>query len=344
MEHIAIDLGGRESQICVRNERGKILKEQRSATSDLRRIFKDRPSSRVVLETCSEAFTVAEWARAEGHEVRLVAASSVRALGVGSRKIKTDVRDAQVLSDVSTKVDLASVHIPSELARERRARCTAREALVQSRTALVNSVRGFLRQRVVHVRCTPVTLPRKVRALLLQTSEGIPSFLEHLLRAIEALTEQIAQADEELTVLAQQDPVCKLLMSVPGVGAVTATRFAAAVDDPTRFKSAEQVGSYLGLTPGENTTGFKPKRIGITKAGPASVRRTLTQAAWVLWRWRPDDPMVAWARGLAERKGKAKAITALTRKLATVLFAMWRNNKPYDPKHLEKQRDASSAA
>jgi transposase len=166
MQHFAIDLGGRESQVCIRDERGKILRESRVLTAQLEALLSQQPPSRVVMETCSESFTVAGWARARGHEVRIIPASSVRALGVGARGLKNDVRDAQVLSDVSTKVDLVSVHVPSDLARERKARCTAREALVEARTQLVNNVRSTLRQQIKHVRCTPETLPPKVRKLL----------------------------------------------------------------------------------------------------------------------------------------------------------------------------------
>jgi transposase len=344
MQHLAIDLGGRESQVCIRDPRGKILHEKRLLTGDLQRFLKAQPLSRVVMETSSESFTVAEWARAQGHEVRIVAAAAVRALGVGARGLKNDVRDAQVLSDVSAKVDLHSVHIPSELSRERKARCTAREALVEARTKLVNVVRSFLRQRVEHVRCTPATMPAKVRKYLRESPEGIPSYLEQLLQAMESLTEQLAAADEELLKLALEDNTCKLLMTIPGVGPVTAMRFVAAIDDPSRFRSSEEVCSYLGLTPGENTTGFKPKRTGITKAGAPHVRRTLTQAAWCLWRTRPDDPIVQWAQRVADRRGKLKANVALSRKLAAVMFAMWRDHRPYNPKHLETLKEAVNRA
>jgi transposase len=338
MQHLAIDLGGRESQVCIRDGRGKILRESRVLTEQLQRLLEQQPPSRVVMETCSESFTVAGWARAKGHEVRVIPASAVRALGVGARGLKNDVRDAQVLSDVSTKVDLISVHIPSDMARERKARCTAREALVESRTKLVNTVRSFLRQQVSHVRCTPETLPTKVRNLLQASSEGMPSYIEHLLQAIDTITRQINEADRELSELAKQDKTCQLLMSIPGVGPVTATRFVAAIDDPSRFRNAEHVCSYLGLTPGENTTGFKPKRTGITKAGASNVRRTLAQAAWSLWRTRPNDPIVQWAQRVADRRGKLKANTALCRKLAALMFALWRDGQPYNPKHLERTK------
>jgi len=344
MQHLAIDLGGRESQVCIRDERGKILQESRVLTGDLERFLKAQPASRVVMETCSESFMVAGWARDHGHEVRIVPAAAVRALGVGARGLKNDVRDAQVLSDVSTKVDLHSVHIPSELSRERKARCTAREALVEARTKLVNVVRSFLRQRVEHVRCTSATMPAKVRKHLGESAEGVPSYVEQMLQAMESLTQQIQEADRELSELALEDKTCRLLMTIPGVGPVTAMRFVAAIDDPSRFRSAEEVCSYLGLTPGENTTGFKPKRTGITKAGAPHVRRTLTQAAWCLWRARPDDPIVQWAQRVADRRGKLKANVALCRKLAALMYAMWRDGRPYNPRHLETLKAATMPA
>jgi len=337
MQHLAIDLGGRESQICIRDERGKILRQARVFTSQLQRVLAEEPPSRVVMETCSESFTVAQWARSVGHDVRIVPASAVRALGVGARGLKNDVRDAQVLSDVSTKVDIISVHMASDLARERKARCTAREALVKARTQLVNTVRSFLRQHVIHVRCKAENLPKKAREVLLASSNGIPDYIERLLSALEAITDQIDRADIELSELAVQDKTCKLLMTVPGIGPVTAMRFVAAIDDPARFPSASHVCSYLGLTPGENTTGFKPRRTGITKAGAACVRRTLSQAAWCLWRTRPEDPLVLWAHRVADKRGKQKANIALCRKLAALMFVLWRDDSPYNPKHHEQK-------
>src|SRR5262249_62014839 len=99
----------------------------------------------VVLETCAEAFKIADAARQLGHEVRVVAAALVGALGVGARGVKTDKRDAQLLSAASCRMDLPSVHIPSAASRELKTRAGMREVLVMARTKLINSVRGWLR-------------------------------------------------------------------------------------------------------------------------------------------------------------------------------------------------------
>src|SRR5215831_19625115 len=98
-----------------------------------------------MIETCSEAFAIADRVMQLGHEVRVVPAALVRALGVGARGLKTDQRDARALSEASCRVDLPSVHVPSSRSRQRKSMCGLRTALVGARTKLINSVRGYLR-------------------------------------------------------------------------------------------------------------------------------------------------------------------------------------------------------
>jgi transposase len=334
MQHVAIDLGGRESQICVRGSDGQVLDERKVATRHLGTFLKRQPASRVVLETCAEAFGVADLALGYQHEVRVVPATLVRSLGVGARRTKTDRRDAQVLSEVSCRIDLPSVHVPTQLARQRRSMCGMREELVSSRTSLINCVRGWARTQLLKVRSgDPSTFSQRVRDAALQHPDGLPSYVERLLSTISTLCEQIAAADDELKQLTADDPLCQRLMSVPGVGPVTSLRFVAAVDDITRFPSAHAVQAYLGLTPGENSSSDRKQRTGITKAGPAAVRRTLTQAAWNLRRSRPQDPISLWAAQIEQRRGKFVATIAVARKLAGVLFALWRDGSLYEPRH-----------
>src|SRR5579884_1034946 len=140
MEHVGIDLGSRESQLCIRDDKGRILLEERLRTTELACYLEQRPQSTVVMETCAEAFGVARRIGAQGHKVCVVASTLVKSLGVGARGVKNDRRDAQVLSEVSARIELPSVHIPSEKAADRRTQCTLRDALVKSRTQLVNAV------------------------------------------------------------------------------------------------------------------------------------------------------------------------------------------------------------
>jgi transposase len=332
VERIAIDLGSRESQICVRNDKGEIVEERRHATASLARYLAKRPpGARVLLESSSEAFAVAQWASECGHTPQVVPSSLVRALGVGERGLKTDVRDARKLSEMDCRMAVPSVHIPSCTSRDHQARLTARQALVDARTQLVNVVRSYYRTLArPSFRATPKTLCKQVRTALVNDPDGLPDYIENLLCAIDTLNEQIAAADEALEQLTSQDPVCKLLQTMPGIGPVTSLWFKTAVDEVSRFEDASRLTSYLGLTPGEDTTGFKTKRTGITKAGSPRVRATLTQSAWCIVRHRPDDPLVRWFQTIAGRRGKKIAIVAMCRKIAGILFAMWRDQKRYD--------------
>jgi transposase len=331
MNHIGIDLGSRESQVCVRNSAGDIVEEARRPTRTLGPWLATQSPARVIVETCTEAFRLAAIARQHGHEVRVVAATLVRSLGVGQRGLKNDLRDARVLSEASCRIELPSVHIPTVASQEVKAICVSREALVRVRTVLVNRVRSYVRTRLGHpLRATPDTLPAKVRQALEADVEGLPGHVERVLVVLEALREQIDEADRELKTLAQEDIRMRRLMTVPGVGPVTSTRFVAALDDVHRFPDAASVASYLGLIPGENTTGFRTKRTHLTRAGSPQVRWALGQAAWSLYRHRPKDPMVQWAKQIATRRGPQVAITALARKLAHVLYAMWKHETTYD--------------
>jgi transposase len=324
MEHLAIDLGGKESQICVRSSNGQIVEERRCRTATLPAYLATRPRSRVVVETCSEAFRIADAALSNGHEVRVVPGTLVRSLGVGARRVKTDRRDAQVLSEVSCRIDLPSVHVPSRQARERKTMCGMREALVGTRTKLINTVRGWLRAEGRRPRSGErTTFAARVRALYAEAP--LPTYVERQLRTLESLNEQIADADRELATTANADPIARRLMTVPGVGPSTSVRFVAALDEISRFRSAHTVESYLGLVPGEDSSADRKRRTRITKAGPTELRWCLVQAAWAARRARRRAPMQRWADEVEKRRGRRVAALGLARTLPGILFATWRD-------------------
>jgi transposase len=263
-----------------------------------------------------------------------VPATLARSLGVGARRIKTDRRDAQALSEVSCKVDLRSVHIPSEQARAWRALSNSRDALVSARTKLTNTVKSQLRGRLVSS-CPrrSKAMPGKIRALWTELEGNVPPHVERLLVLIEALDVQILDADKEIRQLVKSNEICRRLMTVPGVGPNTALRFVATIDEIKRFGTAHDVQSYLGLTPGENSSSSRVQRTRLTKAGSPQMRFLLVQAAWSARRCAPSHPIVKWAGQIAERRGNQIASVALARKLAGILFAIWRDGTTYLPLH-----------
>lgn len=329
MDHVAIDLGARESQICVRRADGTIVEQRRLRTGTLPAYLQARPGSRVIVETCSEAFWVADAARACGHEVRVVPATLSPALGVGARRMKTDQRDAQVLSEVSCRIDLPSVHVPSPAARAAKALCGLRDGLVHSRTLLSNTVRGWLRTQGRRLPTgSMATFSMRVRTVC---GDTLPGYVARQLTALDDLQPHIAAADQEVRTLAHGDAVAQRLMTVPGVGPVTAVRFIAALDDPTRFTSGHAVAAYLGLVGGQRSTGERTRHLGITKAGSPAVRWCLVQAALCARRTLRPSPLRTWVEAIVQRRGRQIGTVALARKLAGILFALWRDGSTYDP-------------
>lgn len=338
MEHIAIDLGGRESQICVRAADGEVMFERRCATKTLGKYLSSRPKSRVIVETCSEAFGIAELAMGSGHEVRVVPATLVRSLGVGARGTKTDRRDARILSEVSCRIDLPSVHVPGQESRRRKSMCGVRDSLVRARTQLSNCIRGWLRGQGHRLVSGSIeTFSFRVH----QEVRDVPAFVERQLQVIDNLTVQISAAEKELADEARADSTCRRLMTVPGVGPNTALRFVAALDEISRFDGAHKVEAYLGLVPGENSSSERKRRTGITKAGSPALRHTLVQAAWAARRCRRRDPLQAWSHEVEKRRGRRVAMLALARKLAGILYAIWRDGSQYEPRKGAKTQPES---
>lgn len=334
MQHVGIDLGAKYSHTVILSETGQEQQRKRVKTVELPCWLKRLEPSRVVMEACTQSPAVARVAIERGHEVRVVPGNVVRALGVGARGIKTDYRDAEVLAKASVRnEELPSVHLRTETSVARRELLACRTNLIDSRKDIVLSIKSWLRGRLIHLpgRFSAKSFVKTVRHVAEQHANGLPRSTELMLETFEFLTQRIETLNEELKKLADSDPVCKNLQTIPGVGPQVSLAFTALIDDPSRFPSADEIGSYMALVPGEATTGDKRRRTRTIKAGPKRVKALLVQAAWSMWRSRPNDPVVAWAREIAERRGKRIAIVALARKIATIMWSMWRRGTPYRP-------------
>jgi transposase len=174
----------------------------------------------------------------------------------------------------------------------------------------------------------------------LELSPCLAGELAPLVAVLGPLNAEIAAADGRITALAAADPIVPLLATAPAVGPITASALVATVDDVTRFRSAHEFEAYLGVVPGERSSGEK-RRVGrITKAGNARVRWLLVEAAWRIARSRSEETAAlrAWAAGVATRRGKRVAMVALARRLAGVLYAMWRDGAAFDGRKVRAPR------
>jgi transposase len=290
------------------------------------------PAARVAIEACREAWVVHDKLREWGNDVLVVDTTRSRQLGIGEHGRKTDRIDAEKLARAVERGGIPLAHVLSLHRRELREQLSVRRALVATRAEYVTTVRGLVRARGEKVPSCGVdnfvgTLQRA--NLKPETQELVAP----LVRIIEQINPQIAQAEAVLEQLGAEEPVINRLTTAPGVGLVVAAAFVSVVDDAGRFRDAHQVASYLGLVPRENTSGGRDKqRLGaITKKGNSYLRAMLTQAAQTILRVsRSDDPLWRWAENVALRRGKRIAVIALARRLAGVLWAMWRDGTVYD--------------
>jgi transposase len=248
-----------------------------------------------------------------------------------SRRVKTDKRDARTLADACRLGAYRAVHRVSEAQRHVRSELAVRDALVRTRTRYVALIKARVRSEGLRLaQGEPERTVAKLDALT-----DLPAATRNELAPIVALlapiNAAIAAADQHIAELVAADPVVRLLTTTPTIGPVTAAAFVATLDDVTRFASAEQVSAYLGLVPSEHSSGERQHRGRITKTGNTRMRWLLVEAGWRILR--SANPGVqhlkAWGLGIAGRRGTRVGVVALARKLASILYAMWRDMTPY---------------
>jgi transposase len=166
-----------------------------------------------------------------------------------------------------------------------------------------------------------------------------------LLALVRTASAELDAADDRIAAIASADPVIQRLRTVPGVGPVTATAFVATLDTWERFAGPHQVEAYLGLAPSEKSSGEKQHKGRITKAGNSRARWLLVEAAWAILRSRREDtePLRRWAQRVALRRGTKVGIVALARKLAGILYAMWRDGTTYEKREGRETAEVATA-
>jgi transposase len=247
-----------------------------------------------------------------------------------SRRVKTDRRDAEALLWACVKGNYRPAHRLSDEARLLRMTVKIRKALVRARSKAVVQGKALLAPHGLELETgKPRQFPE--RLLAAQVPPALRYELAPLVDLVTHLNDPISAIEERLTDLATQDPCARRLTTVPGVGPVTAACWIAALDTPSRFQNGEQVASYLGLVPGEWSSSETRLQARVTKVGPGDLRELLVEGAWhVLNVPRADaEALRSWARRLAQRRGTKKAVVALARRMARILFVIWRDGTTY---------------
>ena len=331
MDTIGLDLHKRESQLCTLTDAGEIL-EQRIATTRERftAVLGNRPPARILLEASTESEWVAQHLESLGHTVIVADPNFAPMYATRRRGVKTDRRDARTLAEALRLGAYRAIHRASPEQRHVRAQLAVRDALIRTRSRYVNVVRALTRREGLRVPTgNPEHLERKLAGLELDAA--LTAELAPLRVVLEPVNVEIERANAQLAAVAAGDPLIARLCSMPQIGPVTAVAFVATLDDVTRFRTAHQVEGYLGLTPREYSSGERQHRGRISKTGNPRMRALLVEAGWRILH--SNDPALAalraWGEQVASRRGNCVAAVALARRLAGILYALWRDGTTY---------------
>lgn len=336
---IGLDLGDRRHAICVLDRSGEIIDERTIANDreSLGSLAKNYPKARLALEVGSHSPWVSRFLKETGLEVFVANARKLRAIYATDRK--SDERDARMLAKIA-RLDPSLLHPiehGSEEAQRDLLQIKLRDNLVRQRGSIICTVRFTLKSLGVRLPSpTPTCFAKRARTVLCDEHPKLLEMIKPSLMVLDELTRQIRELNQAIERLCDERyPETLRLRQVRGVGPITALCFVLAVGDPKRFSKGRDVGAYLGLVPRRDQSGEVDKRLPISKAGDAYLRRLLIGSAqYILGPFGEECDLRSRGLRLAERGGrgaKKKAVVATARKLAVVMLTLWQQQVEYEP-------------
>jgi len=332
--YAGLDVSDKTTHICVVDAEGAVLKRDVVASDpDLMAKWLSRHCSglaRVVLETGPLSTFLYHGLVERDVPVECICARHAKGV-LSARVNKSDVHDAEGLAQLARTGWFKRVHMKASATHIDRAALRIRAQLITARTAMVNQLRGLLKLFGLRMGTARTAGRRSERlaALYSQRPDLQPLFAP-LIASMETIEEQLRASTRLLENRAAAEPTCARLMTVPGVGPITALTYTAAIEDPHRFARGEDVGAYAGLVPRRSQSGERDISGHISKAGDPMLRKMLYEAAnVVLTQVKRPFALQQWGRKIAEAKGAKRARTAVARKLAALLHSLWLNETEF---------------
>ena len=303
---------------------GVDLRQPRVPRAKLRALIASLPPGLIGMEACSGAHYWARLFQAHGHTVRLMAPKLVTPYRMSGKRGKNDAADAAAVTEAMQRPNMRFVPVKTEEQQSRLMVHRARQGFVTERTATINRIRGLLSE-------FGVVMPQKaetVRAQAREHLEDLPGYanlvIGDLLSEVSHLDERIAQYDVHVRAMARDCTAAQQLMQLMGVGATTATAIVAMAGNGREFDSGRQFAAWLGLVPGQYSSGGKPRLGRITKAGDGYLRSLLVLGARAVLNAAKakSDSISRWALAVQARRGYWKAVVAIAAKNARMCWAV----------------------
>jgi transposase len=335
---IAVDLAKNVFEIAVSRQPGKVAERHRLSRARFLRFFAERQPAVVLLEATGSAHYWGRELSQLGHQPVLLPPRAVQRYRDGN---KSDRTDTKAMLEASRNEAIRPVPLKSVAQQTLTSLHRLRSAWMATRTARINNLRGLLRELGFVIPLGAKKVLPTIRALIADADSAIPLALRPLLteacEEIDQLERRVRSAERQLEALAKGIPAVRYLRSIPGIGLLTATALVAFVGDVRRFPTARHFASFLGLTPKERSSGDQRRLGRISKRGDTYLRMLLTHGARAVLRvahvTKSPTRLHAWALAVQQRRNHNIAAIALANKLARIVWAVWRQERPFRALH-----------
>ena len=328
---LAIDLAKRSFQICATGPGGAVLFNRTVSRAKLEKILTEQSHCIVAMEACATSHFWGRFARALGHDVRLIPPIYVKPF---VKRQKNDAADAAAIAEAALRPNLHYVAVKSAEHQARAVAFRTHQCFVGQRTQLINALRGHLAEFGVVVAQGPANL-KSVAGLLKDNAIDLPDAVKQIVRLyldqIDVLTGRIDELTFKLREATKSNDEMRRLCTVPGVGPVTAGAIMAFAPDLGAFSSGRNFAAWLGLVPRQHSTGGKTRLGGVSKMGQADIRKLLIVGAMSRIRWIVRKGVLPenWLGRVLGRKPRMVAAVALANKMARIIWAMMTRNQNY---------------
>lgn len=329
---IAVDIAKNVFQICSLSKSQRVEFNKTLRRSEITAFIAQQPPTTIAMEACYSSHHWGRVFQSMGHKVKLIPAQFVKPFVRGH---KSDRNDAVAIAEASMRPDMSSVAVKTVEQQDIQVLHRMRDRYVSRRTGLVNQCRGLLAEYGIIAPQGLVAFCRLLREITAPDSRSLSSLVKtEFAQSIDEynwLTDRIIDLGERLSRIAKDNVICRILLSIPGIGAINATALYSAIGRGQQFKSARELAVWLGLTPRQSSSGETFNSGGITKRGNSYLRKQLVHGARAsLSRCRgKDDALSRWGVALIERRGVNKACVAMAARMARLAWTLISRNEMY---------------